>query len=485
MKISQAKIANSLVWSGVENGSLALVSFTSLIVYSRLLSASEFGLFSVVLALVELLAILVTMLFHDALVQRSDVTELHFDTAFSVGMAISVVLMLGCWLAAPLFERLVQVGDAGRVLAWVGLMFPCLGAGATIVARQRREFGFKSLAIRSLSGRVVGGVAGIAAAFLHAGVWSLVLQQIVTAAVGSAVLWLTCIHRPRLRFGRLELRQLIGFGAFSVTNLFLQFSVKRVFTIVAGVRLGVATAGYLNLGFRVVDVLWSIAATGVSQVSLPMLSGLQSDPDRLRRAYRRSVEFACLLLYPCFVGIALTASEIVEVMFGRQWALAAACVAALALLVVAQAPRLFAGSVMSAIGRPSDSLPGVIVELGVMLAAFAVFGLPSLGWAIGIWLVSECSQIVVSTWMLRRAAGYGLLDQFSGVRVPLLAVLVMAVALGITRQLLPDSLGAVPRLGWLITTGALVYLGALMLLNRLILVAAFQFVRRGLVRRTS
>ena len=43
------------------------------------------------LALIELLGILVTMLFHNALVQRADATDLHFNTAFTATMALSVV----------------------------------------------------------------------------------------------------------------------------------------------------------------------------------------------------------------------------------------------------------------------------------------------------------------------------------------------------------------------------------------------------------
>src|SRR5271170_5393859 len=103
MTISRGATAKSLVWSTLENGGLAVISFVSLIVYLRFLSAAEFGLFSTALALVELLGVLITMLFHNALVQRSDVTDLHFDTAFSATMAMSLIMALGCWAMAPIF----------------------------------------------------------------------------------------------------------------------------------------------------------------------------------------------------------------------------------------------------------------------------------------------------------------------------------------------------------------------------------------------
>ena len=465
MTVSSRKTANSLLWSGIENGSLAIISLGSLIVYSRLLSASEFGLFSIVIAITDLLGVLATMLFHDALIQRRDVTTMHFDTAFTAGLALSIALMAGCWGLAPLFMRIVRQPSAGQVLGWMAAMLPCLAMSATIVAQQRRQFAFRSLAVRSLVGRVLGCVTGVTAAFLGAGIWSLVFQQIVTAVVGSLVLWFSCDRTPTIRFGRLEFNQLITFGMFSVGSLFLSFSTKRLFTIFAGLLLGVTAAGYLNLSFRVVDVLWAILSTAVSQVSLPMLVALQSDPARLERAYKKSVQYACLLIYPFFVGIAVTAPEIVNIVFGQQWAPAVPSVTALACFVLTQAPRLFVIPVLIAVGRPRDPLVGIVAELAFMLAAVTVLGLPTLPWAIGVWLASECIQIPFSTWMLRRATHYSVVDQFAGIRTPLLAAAALALAAACTRVILPSELGEHQRLATLVLVGATVYLTAAFMLD--------------------
>jgi O-antigen/teichoic acid export membrane protein len=482
MTVTSGKTANSLLWSAVENGSLAIISFGSLIVFSRLLSASDFGLFSVVSAIAELLGIVVTLLFHDALVQRPEINEYHFDSAFTVGCIISLILLAGCWAFAKPFGHLVHQPGAGNVLGCMGFTFPCLALSATIVARQRRNFGFKALAVRSLAGRILGGVVAMIAALYGAGVWSLVFQQVVTALVGSLALWLTCDKLPRLRFRFAEFRQLLTFGVLSLGSVFLSFSIKRLFTIFAGLLLGVATAGYLNLGFRVVDVFWSISATAVSQVSLPMLAGLQNDPVRLKRAYQRSVEYACLLLYPCFVGIAVTAPELVAIVFGRHWSPVVPCVASLAVLVLVQAPRLFTTPVLTAVGRPRDPLIAVAFELVFMLTMIGVFGLHSLMWATALWIASECMQIPTSTWMLRRATGFGLTDQFGGAVTPLLASMTLACAVLATRRLLPDDIGVEPRLAIFVLVGAAAYLIALVLLNRRLVFTFLDFVRLAFVK---
>jgi O-antigen/teichoic acid export membrane protein len=463
--VDRAGAARSTVWSAVENGGLALVSFGSLVVYAQFLGPSEFGLFSIVLALVELLDVLVSMLFHDALVQRPAVTERHFDTAFTGSLLLAFALLAGCWLLAPAFADLVHDPRAAGVLSWTALRFPFTALGATIVARQRRELSFRVLALRSLVGRLSGAVLGIGLVALGAGVWGLVVQQVAIAGAASLVLWMGATRRPGLRLGRRELGELLAFGASAVGALFLNFAVKRVFTIVAGVMLGTQLAGFLNIAFRAVDVLWAIAATAVAQVALPVLARLQSDPVRLRSAYRSALAFTCLLLYPCFCGIALVAPELVELLFGARWLASVPHVAALALLVLVQAPRLLMTPALTALGRPRQPLVGLAVELLVVLALLATAGAPTLWAAVAIWVLRELASAPVMVFMVKRALGLGAAAHLRALAAPLAASAFMAAALIATRRLLPP-LSAGGRMAVLTGAGAATFLGAAWLVDR-------------------
>ena len=456
--MNRARAARSALWSAVENGGLALVSFSSLIVYARFLSAAEFGLFSIVLALVELLDVLVGMLFHDVLVQKRQVTARHFDAAFTLTMLLSVGLFAACWLLAPTFAGLVHNSQASKVLAFTALRFPCTAIGATIVAQQRRELSFKVLALRSLLGRVSGAALGILLVALGAGVWGLVAQQVLIALTGSLVLWLGAQRRPRFLFGLAEIRELIGFGASAVGALFVGFAVKRLFTIVAGVMLGNELAGYLNIGFRAVDVLWAIAATAVGQVALPVLARLQTDPQRLKRAYHAAVEFTCLVLYPCFWGIAFIAPEVVELLFGARWLASSPYVTALALLTVVQAPRLLITPMLTAVGRPREPLVGLAVETVVTLGLFVAVGARSLPWAVAIWIVREVASAPVMALLLKRATGIGVAKQLAGTQMPFLASASMGVMLYAMGRFLPAGLSAASRVGILAPLGVATFL---------------------------
>jgi PST family polysaccharide transporter len=474
--VDRAGAARSTVWSAVENGGLALVSFASLVVYAKFLGPAEFGLFSIVLALVELLDVLVSMLFHDALVQKKEVTDLHFDTAFTTSMLLAFALLGACWWLAPTFAGLVHNPQAAPVLAWTALRFPFTALGAIIVARQRRELSFKVLAIRSLVGRLGGALLGIGLVALGAGVWGLVAQQVAIAGAASVVLWMGAGRRPRLRFGTGELRALIGFGTYAVGALFLNFAVKRVFTIVAGVMLGNELAGFLNIGFRAVDVLWAIAATAVGQVGLPVLARLQGDPERFRNAYRSALEFTCLLLYPCFCGIALVAPVLVELLFGARWLASAPYVTVLALLALVQAPRLLMTPALTALGRPREPLAGLLVELLVVLGLLATVGAHTLPWAVGIWALREVASAPVMTVLVKRATGLGATAHLRAAAGPLLASACMAAALVAIRPVLPAGMPATLRMAILVPLGAAIFLAAAWTFDRKAMQRLLEFV---------
>jgi PST family polysaccharide transporter len=483
--VDRGRVARSALWSSLENGGLALISFATLVIYSRFLSAADFGVFSIALAVVELLGLLVSMLFHDALVQRREVTALHFDSAFTVSIGLGLLLFGACALLAPAFSVLVGNPAAAGVLAWTALCFPFTALSATLVAEHRRELEFRALAVRSLVGRLSGALVGIALVVLGAGIWGLVAQQVLIALMGSLVLWFKARSRPRLRCGAREVRELLGFGAYSIGGLFLTFAVKRLFVVVAGVLLGSELAGYLNLGFRAVDVLWAIAATSVTQVALPVLSRLQADRPRLTATYREASEFACLALYPCFVGLAVVAPEVVELLFGRSWLPAAPYVSVLGVLVVSQAARLLVGPTLTALGRPRDSLLTVGAELVTTLGLTLLLAPRTLEAAALVWVGRELVASPVAFAVLRRATGLSLRDALRGAAVPLFAAGSMAAAVSGVRWFLPVGLTSLVRLAVLVPAGATVFALVTWTFGRRAVRRGSEFLRAARVRPVS
>jgi O-antigen/teichoic acid export membrane protein len=89
----------------------------------------------------------------------------------------------------------------------------------------------------------------------------------------------------------------------------------------------------------------------LTNVLFPGLSRIQSDPARVKRAYLAVLALAGLVLFPICAGMGIAAQEIVRVVLGPQWDLAAGLVPWFALAIVLSLMSRFAELTCEAIAE--------------------------------------------------------------------------------------------------------------------------------------
>ena len=421
MSADKARTVRSFAWSAIEGAGLSVISFVSLVAFSRILGPGDFGLFATALSLFELLSLISNLAFHDALVQIPDLTPRHRDTAFTLTVLVSVAFAVLFWLGSPLFATAMHDARAGAILTVLGISFIFNGLSATLTAQQRRNFEFRKLALRSLVGRISGALLGVVAALYGLGVWSLVIQQVCIALLSTIVLWLACDDRPRFGFDRRVARELIAFGVGAAGAEFVNSGIKRLFVVACGVLLTTTIAGYINLAFRLVDTLWGVTATAIYQVVLPTMSRLQGDRDALFAMFRQAQRYTATLLYAAFMLMAATSDRLVVVLFGVKWLPGAPYVALLCLTMVSQAPRMLTVPILTAMGRPRDVLVGY--SWGMAYMAIVVVAVPFRSGmaAMAIWAGTELVYAPVFAWLLWRRTGVSPIAQVRNIAWALLA----------------------------------------------------------------
>jgi len=118
----------------------------------------------------------------------------------------------------------------------------------------------------------------------------------------------------------------------------------------------------------------------------------------------------------------------------------------------------------------------------VVLAIFAS-RVPSLGWAVGIWVGRELIALPVMSQLTKSATTLGFIDQFRGVVVPLLASSIMAAAVVGARSILPLTWPPLVRLIGMAGVGGAVFVATVALLDRTLLDGVLQFVRSAIGRQ--
>jgi len=471
--------ARALAWTTLESAALSGLSFITLLVLSHYLSPKEFGIAAIALGVVQLLNVPIEVLFHDALVRSETATESHFDSAFSVTLVMSVILCGSCWLVSGWFSRRMDMPELAAVLPWMSISLVGMAMGSILTAQQRRNLQFRALALRSLVGRGIGAAVAITMSVRGYGVWALVAQQVLLVSLGSMTLWIASAWRPRLRFQLGDVRELLGFGLHSTLTTFLGLATQRTFLLLVGAYLGSYIVGCFSLVFRATDMLRDLMSGAVSQLALPLFARVQSDFTRLVSVYTQALRLTFFVACPVFVLLACCASDVVRVAFGDKWMDVPVYLSISAALALQFFARIFSGPMFKAVGRAG--LPNVAlgVQIGYLVLGMALFGKYGPVYAMALWVSRVFVTTPIDVWLLKRATGMSLGQQFAGTLDPLIASIAMVIVVIVIGQGSLQGLPVLPRLSVEIAIGFTSYLGFMLLFERTLTKQLFGFLRQA------
>ena len=330
----------------------------------------------------------------------------------------------------------------------------------------KRHMLFKSLAVRTLGASLVSGVVAVILAFSGYGVWSLVVQQLVRAAVGCIVLWAASDWRPKLNISRSHFRDMMGFSMNIIGINALTFVNRRADQLLIGYFLGPTALGYYTVGYRILNIMITLLVNTTSQVALPAFSRLQDDYGALRRGFCTAINLVSFIAFPAFLAISALAPYIVPHAFGDHWTPSIPVMQVLALIGIVQSVVYLSGQVMMALGRAQDLLKLHTINSIANLAAFAI----AVHW--GITAVAAAfvirGYVLSPLWVLilRKQIALPVKTYLGSVKGPAVASFVMYLQILATSEYVSTVGGGVVMLASGVFVGVLSYVALVYLLDR-------------------
>lgn len=451
------------------------------VVVARMLEPAEFGLFALVLLVVNLFDYIKDLGVGAALVQNRRDWNVIARTGITVSTIFGLSAAAAMAATAPLAARALGHPDLVmfiRVLA-IGLAISAL---STIPAAWlRRSMNFQARLVPEALGALTKTVLTIALAATGHGVWSLVYGQLAASVIMTVLYWVVARTHPRPGLDRGVMRELIRFGIPVTAVTLLAYAIYNVDYLAVGTRLGADELGLYTLAYRLPELLVLNLCVVVSEVLFSALSGLQHDRESLMRHYLEALGVVMALTAPIGVGLAAAAGPVVATMYGGDYAGSAPMLAVLAIYAVVYSASFNAGDVFKAIGRP-----GILTAIAA--GKFAVLVGP-VWWAAGhsatmvAWALvgTEAVHFLVRMTVLQRMMGARWTDLADPLLRPLAAAVPMGVVLLVASRFL-ESLAAPVQLGVLIAVGIGVYVVLLRFTAPQLVTAGWQMVRRRLAR---
>lgn len=395
-------------WSALEIAVRYGMQFVVMIVLARLLKPSDFGLLAMLLVFIAFGALLVEGGLGSALVQKQATSADEETSVFLVNLGIGCLFAALLWVCAPaiaVFYAQPVLDPMLRFLLWV---LPIGALAAVPSALLSKQLDFRKRAIAESIASLGSALLALWLAWRGHGVWSLVWQVVVGAALRALLLWLLSGWRPRGRFDGHAFITLFRFGGFLLLANVLNVASVRLQSLLIGRLFDARALGFYVMAQDTQQAPAQFMSSLLNRVGLPMFSAVGEQPEKLTGALKMSLRLSMFVFAPCMLCLAVLSKPLVHVLYGPVWAPSAPMLSLLALAAAFWPLHVLNLAGISARGR-SD----IVFKLEIMKAVISIplilvaspFGVMAIAAAV---LVSSLLCVIINTWYSGALLGFGL-----------------------------------------------------------------------------
>lgn len=450
------QVRSAVIWRSGTQILGQLLTWASTFVVIRLLDPSDYGLFAMTQVVLVLLNMLNGYGLANGLIRRADAGRHAQRQLF--GMLLLLNLGLGAlqFALAPLaaaYYRQPLVADLLRVQALLYVATPFIALPYALLAR---AMDFRRQAQVNFVSGLAGALAALAGAFAGLGVWTLVAAPI--ALFGTRAIGMTWAARS-LMWPSFDFRgagDIARFGGILAVGQIFWFVQSQADVFIAGRLLDPHLLGIYTTSLFLTQILVSKFVPALNEVAFSAYARIKADPSAVGAAFLTSARLIMVVAMPFYLGLAVTATPLIEVVLGSKWAEAAPVVQWLALAMPMMTLQSLYAPASDSRGRPGISAANAATGAVLMPVGFLVgvqWGLPGLVLA---WFLAYPPYLAITTRRTLPVIGVRPSELVAALTPAVLASLAMALVVAIVDGMLPQ-MGALPRLVLLVCTGAATY----------------------------
>lgn len=437
----------------------AVVSFAGVIILANIISQSNLGTFFLFQATLGLLSIPAAAGINGAIEKRISQGE-HKEETLGTALVIKVIILIVLICFVFLFKKRVEtyLGISASFLLIIGLIFQ---ESSQVVFRTLRGEKRVAIAATLQSLQTISWIGGsILAAFVGWGTKGLIyslLGSYLLMAISGSLLQRTGVGK----FSVERFRSLISYAKHNVITSTGGTIYGWMDTAILGLFVGPSLIAAYEIAWRI-SKIGLVISTSVAMTTFPQISEWEEQKEYkvISNTVSESLIPTFLIVIPAFFATLLLAPDILYVIYGSEYVVAAGAFIVLALERVIKAGNQIYSRCLHAINRPDLSVHATLVAIMANLV---------LNWILiqefGILGAAIATSI---SFALKFAIEYIYMSKIISIPVPrkeLMIILVTSVIMTLFLFLLRRFLqsGSTTSLVIQITTGSICYFVILLL----------------------
>ena len=398
--------------------------FLASIILANILGPEVFGLIGMLAIFVAFSNTLIDSGMSTSIIRSESCTEKDYLTIFWANTVLSIIVYFLLYGLAPWIADFFEEPILTPVLRVYALGFVFIGLKTMYQAKLVKTMSFRAITIKSLPGNIVSTFVAIWMGYNGYGVWSMVWLYILNHFISLLVFALSADWRPSWLFDRPVFMKHFKFGYKLFLSAQLNILAQNMVNILLGKFYSAKTLGYYERAFTLNNYPVSILSGIVTKVSLPLLTGIKEDTERLQGVYKRIMLITFLSTSSALALAYVNAESLILLLLGDQWTESIAYFKVLCLAYVLFPLHALNINVLSLYGRSDLFLKLEFIKKGIMFAYLFIgfqFGVQGLLWST---VASSVTSLFINTYYSGKFLSYPTRSQLIDVLRALLFILV-------------------------------------------------------------
>ncbi len=432
--------AKGLLWSAIDRLGAQGVQFIFGILITRILLPEDYGLVGMILIFMAVGQTLIDSGFGSALIWKKDSTRLDYSTVFYFNIFISLFLYIIVYFLAPLISDFYNEPRLINLIRVLCLNFIILSFSLIQQVLLQKRVDFKALSFINIIGSFFSGILSLYLAVKGFGVWTIVVQMLSKSFITTFFLWVFNKWRPQLEFSWTSLKELFGFGSKLTVAGLINTIFQYLYFNIIGKIFPLTSLGYYTRAVQIQEFPVKTISNIFQRVTFPVFATLQDEPERLKKAVRKTLRTMFFFTFPILLGLIAIADELIEVVLTEKWVPASGYFKLLCLVGLFYIFGAINGEILKTKGKSNWVLKlEIITKIILVINIFVTYR-----WDISAIIIGQLVTVFISYLMgsfyVWKLIHYSLWQQFKDIFIYLLISVLMFAAVTIISLFISDSL---------------------------------------------
>jgi len=370
-------------WTFLEKFSSKIVSFVVSIILARLILPEEFGLLGLTYIFTGIATVLVSSGLSNSLIRSENLDNNDYSTVFYFNIGISVILYIILFFLAPYIAQFYEEERLTLIIQIYSLVFIFNAFGSIQKTILTIELNFKRQMTVTLPALIVSSALAIWMAYYGYGVWSLIWSAVVYSIMVAAQYWFYTKWKPLWAFSKEKFKTHFRFGYKLTLAGLVNILLNNAYYVIIGKFFTLTQVGYYQRAESLKDLPVTNLSMVLDQVTYPVFSKIQNDPDKLRNAYKLMMQLAIFAIAPVMAILIVVADSLFIVLYTEKWLPAAPFFQIMAVAAILYPIQAYNVNILKIKGRTDLVFKIVlftrVLSILLIFAAFS-FGIYALLW---------------------------------------------------------------------------------------------------------